>query len=201
MLYFLVCWFLSFLLRVAILVVSCSGSVGSYDVCAATWCSLPTMFWILGYAYRCLCRSCVTYFNWFCIIWYISNEFKCFNILFPFTSIMSIICVMNPYVCPLFTKWLANPELDVLWTNPYNLWSKKNEHSANLDWIHWKTTHHKIRFGKETTHSINFLDLSIHRKEKRVRLCNIQQTHSDRYHDTLRLLPATITKYQVSATW
>jgi hypothetical protein len=43
MLRFLVCWFLSSLLRVGILVVSCSGSVGVYGVCAATWCAVPAM--------------------------------------------------------------------------------------------------------------------------------------------------------------
>jgi hypothetical protein len=67
---------------------------------------------------------------------------------------------------------------------------KEKQTEESLTEINQQQPTIKFTIEKELHNSINFLDLSIHRSGK-VRICNIQKPHSNRYNNMQRLLPST----------
>jgi hypothetical protein len=63
------------------------------SVCAANWCSLPAMCWILCYVYQCLCHSCEDIFTNFVYMLFF-QYIVCFRILYVYWVCYSFIYIL-----------------------------------------------------------------------------------------------------------
>jgi hypothetical protein len=80
--------------------------------------------------YRDMFHSCVACFYWFCV-WYFSNVFKCVR-FFLSIFMMSILSVMVPYVCPMFSIWFEYPNAVIVPECLYMLFISSVELSLSL---------------------------------------------------------------------
>jgi hypothetical protein len=99
------CSFLSFVMCVAVLNVSCSWLFVYRWMLTGVHFLQCSEYWVM-----CINVSVIhTLFLQTLCTWYFSNVSKCFP--YSCVPIMSIVSAMVPYVCPLFNTWLDYPEL------------------------------------------------------------------------------------------
>jgi hypothetical protein len=79
-----------------------------YGVCAANWCSFPTLSaTLLDFVYRCLCSLRVSYFHCFLLLVYGILPMCIGIFIYWFAFITPMMSVMVPYACAVFNMWLA----------------------------------------------------------------------------------------------